>query len=464
MSSAEFRPPSEFHVQDLGITTVRAAMEQSVPHHPDIRVGQDIYEKISDNSIFLYKVELRDGSIEMFAFGEPLDGEGVNALLYFPAPSREFGKYSFDTDDTLSDWENLYLPGNEELLAGHRHIPNWHIFETERLIIRESLLISQDIPHSPKPHHFFVPVMAWKVNAGGQLEWQIDEKKAQAFEQVKATHLKKNVSLAENKYSLLVGALLAASYSPEITTSWEERLTFALKKKTKKEADQDMGATQVLPLVLAWCDQLLESQFVISIEEKMELSTGKRVSLKVPVLPLLESGIEEDETVDAAPDKLPLIGFVPPQLDLYPAAKKALDTALMMGSFIPNPATHMPEDKFPDEKLFPSVTDYLPQESKEIVPYEPLEPFNTIVKLKGSADELDPSELFFTSLLNTVLQDQVVGVKTITMPENIQKKGPWLEAFLSTLNILREDQIIPEGVAVGYIYAILGLLYKMALD
>jgi len=515
MLPIEMRQQYEPHIHEMGNVTVRTVMDQRLPSRRDLKNPESkiLYEDLSDKSLMLYKTQLADGSVEMYAFGEPLDGKQLNSLLYFPAPSRIFGDSDFDIDDTLMDWMKLF-DGSEEseaLLKAHRHIPNWMVFETERIILLESLAAYRN-PRPQPPGQYFVPVMAWRAYPDGHFEWLVDVKKTQSFERVKASHLGKQVSLPENKYSLLVGSLLAASYSPEITTTWKDQLSYALKEQEKNEATQDMGPTQALPLVLGFSQQLLESQFVISVEEKMGLSSGKRVSTRPALaLPLLGAGLVEDDTVEATPVTLPLTGGYPvPQADMYkipgkssvskfgaPAGSTSVNPFMSgpwiaetksSGSFIPNPASHMPENKTPPKEFFPSPSDFFPQDAEEsyytaespytpkniddfVTPYEGvdtepdgLEPFNTIVKNKKDADALDPAETFFTQMLNRVLQDQVVGIKTINMPENIQQKGPWLEAFLSTLNILREDEIIKEGIAVAYTQAVLGLLYKMGLD
>lgn len=286
-------PQEQITVQDLGSTSVRSVFENGTPRHADLKVGHSIYERLSDQSLQLYKSELADGTTELFAIAETVDGERLNALMYFPAPSKVFG---LDTDDILEDWEKLYKPGNENLLKGHRHIPNWSVFETERGMLWDAILSYKRTPQVKTDDLLFVPILAWKKTADGKFVWQIDRQKVRSLNKVIAAHLEKGTSSPENRYSLLVGSLLAASYAPELTTTWEKELTFQLaKKKQPAEKEQNMGSTQALPLVLAWSEQLLESDFIINLEMRMGLAGKPRIKTPteevLEVIPLLPANV-----------------------------------------------------------------------------------------------------------------------------------------------------------------------------
>ncbi len=280
-----YEPVPSFQIHEYGATSLRKLQETGqIPERKYLPDGLDIYRQLLDSNLQLYKSELSDGSQELFVFGDPVAGEQLNGLLYFPAPSRRF---DFDTDDILKDWIDLYeKPENARRLAAHRTIPGWDVFETERLPIWESLFRYAHFQPLYE-EHFFIPVLAWKRLPNGSSDWVVDASELHSLSAVKRQFEKTGKAKYFYHYSTLVGSLLAATFASDVTKAWPPRLNYQLKESDM--ASQNMGATQSLPLVLAKSQELLRSRFVIQMEKEFGL---------IPTLTPIDE-LEEVETTQA---------------------------------------------------------------------------------------------------------------------------------------------------------------------
>jgi len=171
---------------------------------------------------------------EYIVIGPAFSGKVINDLLYISAPSKLFG---LDTKDIIKDWTDLYEdPSNKNRLKAHQQIPGWDLFERGRAKILDSIKGTNAKQ--------ICPVIRIIEKEENQLDWNLE------------------TGGYDISSELLVGLLTIAALSPEITNSWESYQSYYPSSRIRV---QNMGSTQVLPLIVKERRQLLQSRVTKSI-------------------------------------------------------------------------------------------------------------------------------------------------------------------------------------------------------
>ncbi len=255
-----FKTPQREHFERAGFVTM--PMSEILPIHFSLQsqredisrsqVGkqaEDFLEEYLNKVAYVAAPQVNDdGTIRFTIVAPPLLGHDISALLYAAAPSKVFGT-DFDYNDTISDWQALYEPGNEKRLNAHRKIPGFDEFEASKDKILRCLLDRRNPNGTP-----LFPVVSWRVNSD----------KSVVFDAEYAARVIRDLELAgieSDQFATTLGVLVTAAFSPEITSRWPKKLGYGSEGGT-----QDMGPTQALPLVLAEQHALADSFFVSRME------------------------------------------------------------------------------------------------------------------------------------------------------------------------------------------------------
>lgn len=189
--------------------------------------------------------------------GPPIKGMELQALLHFAAPSKMHGAEELDYYDTQQDWKTLFNGSIASgiRLKGHKRIPKWDLFENHKDSILEFIQKDHD-SLSDHPADVIHPVMhltpdGWNLDT-------LDDATADALGKDPATLIP------------YLGPLFVAAYSPGVTGTWQKDLGYSMENVRHSN---DMGPTQVLPVTIAFMNDLLVSPLLISTKEYA--STGK---------------------------------------------------------------------------------------------------------------------------------------------------------------------------------------------
>lgn len=196
-----------------------------------------------------------DGKITYIVIGPPVAGIEINTLLFLAAPSKKYDT-KFDRRDTINDWTDLFDDTDQVQVKrrkAHQNIPGWLAFEACRLRLLES--IEKEKSYGQLDADTLYPVLAWSVDAEGVAIWEPEYGRT-VVERYKTDETEGQRYLDE------LGKLVLASFSPEITTRWDTRGKYT----PASQRDQDMGPTQVLPLVLGRAASFLNGYVLRQIE------------------------------------------------------------------------------------------------------------------------------------------------------------------------------------------------------
>lgn len=249
---------SEFHGRELlrakPPTTIRDLREGRVPVH-ETNHETISYRLSGESSLFPFK----QGEGNYLVVGPAVNGYDLLAMMHHAAPSKYYG---IDFND-LKDWEDLYTEDNEKLLEAHRdHIPGWNEYENHRKNLLNHLRFDRpDAKDSSVTH--VRPVVHLERTLQGRLKWNIGDLEPEIEHTIRRTI--PDETLETHKLHPLLGPLLIAAYSPEVTKKWPHREQF------REGHSNDMGTTQAIPLTVMRGADLLQSRLVSAMVEHCDV-------------------------------------------------------------------------------------------------------------------------------------------------------------------------------------------------
>ncbi len=236
-----------------------------IPSRPDFTRESYIEDGVAATAMYKYLAYqdltpfvIEGESVRDFVVcGPRINGRELNGLLYFPAPYKFYG---FDLDDIVKDWTDLFrLKKFDKVLAAHRKMPGWEIFESSRIPMLSSLRSYQQRLIQKKEAQFtpedyfprkevFIPVMRWKVDSYGNRRWIFDLNEDGVLDQLMLKYGKQVVG--PEMVSGLVGEFLMASYSPEVTRKWPASMDYMGHARDEEDGGRVMGPTQAPELLI----------------------------------------------------------------------------------------------------------------------------------------------------------------------------------------------------------------------
>jgi hypothetical protein len=261
-----------------------------LPQRGDLKYAVPIYRSLGASDLLPFVKVYPDGNKEYIVCGPKIDGEILNALLYFVSTYKGFG---LDRNDIRMDWRDLYEdPDNAERLARHRGMAGWSIFEK----FREELLDAIEKYDTPEKGNSFIPVMRWN-NDGGKRTWSFDSLADENNFPLISHHIAQNPDAQVNiqQYNSLLGLLFVLAFSPEKTKDWRTRLGYSgTNSSPHAEATNPMGPTQILPMIIMMYAQaeqeMLDNTFLLNLEQYIE--TGSLPSRENPQISTSESSVD----------------------------------------------------------------------------------------------------------------------------------------------------------------------------
>jgi hypothetical protein len=229
----EFELPENKNAVKVGKFSMADLLGGSVLPQPHATIETSLYEQLGRREMEIFKLEFRDKQ-SIVVRGFAINGYELNGLLHFAAPSKAYG---FDKADIEMDWTNLYSDDVEQQSRLERHKnsytdpKSWQMYEGVKDLVLP--LISKQ-----RQSWSVFPMVSLLIQSKDKISWNIGSQ------------------LNVNGYIPSLGPLLIAAFAPDVTAGWEHRYK-----------GQNMGATQVLPLVIQKRDSLIASKLVNNILE-----------------------------------------------------------------------------------------------------------------------------------------------------------------------------------------------------
>src|SRR3989344_5924384 len=212
----EFRLSPHEHIRILPPQPIRIFLGgELLPQKPDTK---NISEYMRLGGIYLTTMRIasvKSETVQYIGLTNPLRGMELNALTHYGAPNKSYG---FDTSDYLQDERTLFNPtseSGEKRLHDHRQIRNWDKFE--RIRKRCTRVIDLDygsdkVENPPK----LVPVIQISMDKG-VMRFDFDLNPELAC-RIQNRDLYTMDDLDENPLMAELGPLLAAAFSPDVTS------------------------------------------------------------------------------------------------------------------------------------------------------------------------------------------------------------------------------------------------------
>lgn len=205
-------------------------------------------------SLYPYRVDSPEGT-EYVVSTTGITGKQLVQFHLLAAPSKFFG---VDRADTIKDWHNLFAdPKNSDRLDAHKTIPGWAYFEKYRERLLELIIHAYD---KPRVLDAVIPLIRIKKNTVGRLTWNFDELDNELLGRVISSY--DPLYYNPTKIIPILGPLIVAAFSPEVTSTWGPRISYP--KDAERKGTNDSGSTQVLALTLWKAGTLLNTRFVQS--------------------------------------------------------------------------------------------------------------------------------------------------------------------------------------------------------
>ncbi len=181
---------------------------------------------------------------EIQAIGQALSIKDLIRLLHYAAPSKFFG---FDESDRINDGLKLYNdPDNARLLRRHQKLPGWKDYELHHKLLVE--LYTREYEGKGLTTDILVPVIRLR-DSGEGYRWVFDPPEAKAVRN-KVMYPNTYKAIPQSSFLPILGPLLVAAYSPDVTKEWGELRTFKGVANGTEASHADMGSSQLFPLAI----------------------------------------------------------------------------------------------------------------------------------------------------------------------------------------------------------------------